>query len=407
MVTSSLPIFKTFRTLKILGAEIRVDMYWIVLIFLMMWSLSTQLFPKRLPTFTTGTFWMMGLAGAVGYIVSLLLHEVAHIAAARSVGTPMSRIILFLFGGIAEQEDEPETAKSEILLSLAGPAVSLILWFVFSILEGKGSDNDWPAPSVEVLRFLSTANLALCAFNLIPAYPLDGGRVVRALIWVWRRNIAYATRIAANVGSILGIALMVLGFYKFLHTDFVEGMWWFVAGLSVRIASRMSYGHLMSRRVLKDDTVRKFLNPNSMAVTPDMNIYDLVHEHSYKHFYDFYAVIDGDKTLGYISLESIQGIPPNKWRGKKVKDFMQDFGEATIISPDAPAYDALEIMRITERNHLMVVDNWQYIGMVDLKNINGYLELRSKIGDTTESEIEENPDVFSEDDEQDIAGGAR
>ncbi len=407
MVTSSLPIFKPFRTLKILGADIRVDMYWIVLIFLIMWSLATQLFPGRLPTLTMGTFWMMGAVAAAGFIISLLLHEIAHIGAARSLGTPMNRIILFIFGGIAEQEEEPDTAKSEIIISFAGPAVSIILWFIFSMLEGTGTDKDWPAPAVEVLRFLSTANLALAAFNLIPAYPLDGGRIMRALIWVWRRNIAYATRITANIGSGFGIAIMCLGFYKFLNAAFVQGMWWFLAGLSLRIAARMSYGHLMSRRVLKDDTVRKFLNPNKMAVEPGMNIYDLVHDHSYKHFYDFYAVVEGDKTLGYISLESIQGIAPNKWRGRKVKDFMQDFRDATIISPDAPAYEALEIMKDTERSHLMVVDNGHYVGMVDLKNINGYLELRSKIGDTTEDEIEDNPDVFSEDDENEIADGPR
>jgi len=138
-----------------------------------------------------------------------------------------------------------------------------------------------------------------------------------------------------------------------------------------------------------------------------MNIYELVHDHSYKHYYDFYAVIEGEKTLGYISLESIEGIPSNKWRGRKVRDFMQDFREATVVSSETPAREALDIMKETERNHMMVVDNGHFVGMVDLKNITGYLELRTKIGDTTENIIEDNPDVFTEDEERDIAEGAR
>jgi len=140
MVTSALPIFKPLRTLKIFGADIRVDMYWLVLIFLMMWSLATQLFPKRLPTITYGTFWMMGISAALGFIISLLLHEIAHILVARNLQTPMNRITLFLFGGVAEQEEEPDTAKSEILLALSGPAVSLILVLLFLYLGGMGED---------------------------------------------------------------------------------------------------------------------------------------------------------------------------------------------------------------------------------------------------------------------------
>jgi Zn-dependent protease/CBS domain-containing protein len=407
MVTSALPIFKPLRTLKIFGADIRVDMYWLVLIFLMMWSLATQLFPKRLPTIAYGTFWMMGISAALGFIISLLLHEIAHILVARNLQTPMNRITLFLFGGVAEQEDEPENAKSEILLALSGPAVSLILAFVFWYLGGMGEDKDWPAPALEVVRFLATANLSLAAFNMIPAFPLDGGRVLRALIWVWRRNIAYATRIAANVGSYLGIVLMILGFVIFLNEGFVPGAWWFMAGISLRIAARISHKHLLVKRVLEGETVKRFLNPNRMTVTPDMNIYELVHDHSYKHYYDFYAVIEGEKTLGYISLESIEGIPSNKWRGRKVRDFMQDFREATVVSSETPAREALDIMKETERNHMMVVDNGHFVGMVDLKNITGYLELRTKIGDTTENIIEDNPDVFTEDEERDIAEGAR
>jgi Zn-dependent protease/CBS domain-containing protein len=407
MVTSSLPLFKPLRTLKILGTEIRVDMYWLVLIFLMAWSLATQLFPARLPTFETGTFWMMGAAAAAGFVVSLLLHEMAHIITARVFKAPTHRTILFIFGGVAEQEEEPETAKAEILNALAGPAVSLLLWLVFKILAGRGYDAHWPAPAIQVLDFLSAANLRLAAFNLIPAFPLDGGRILRALIWVWRRNIAYATRIAANVGSYLGIALMLIGFVQFFQQNFVLAAWWFVAGFSVRIAARMSYGHLFNRRVLEGETVQRFLNPNKMAASPEMSIYELVHEHSYKHYYDFYAVIEGDKTLGYISLNSIEGIPPNKWRGLKVRDFMQDFSEATIISSTTPADVALDIMKESDRSHLMVVDNGHYVGMLDLKNIKGYLELRSKIGDTTENWVEENPDIFTEEEERDIAGGVR
>lgn len=404
MITSSLPLFKPLRTIKILGAEIRVDMYWLVLIFLVMWSLATQLFPVRLPTFKTATFWMMGAAAAIGFIISLFIHELAHIIAARSVGTPMDRIRLFIFGGVEEQADEPETAKGEIIIALAGPAVSFVLWIILSFISGTANDGDWPAPALEVIRFLSTANLSLAAFNLIPAFPLDGGRLLRSLVWVWRRNIAYATHIAANVGSIFGIVLMVLGFYKFINENFVEGMWWFLTGISLRIASSISYSHLVTRRVLKGETVRRFLNPNPMAVPPQMNIHELVHNHSYRHYYDFYAVVEGGKTLGYISLESIHGVPPNKWRGRKVADFMQDFKEATVVSPTTPAYDALEIMKETERNHLMVVENGQFVGMVDLKNISGYLELRSKIGDTTENVVEENPDVFNDDEEKIIEG---
>jgi Zn-dependent protease len=226
MFTRSFPLFTLF------GFRISIDLSWFVLAALIVWSLATGMFPESLPERSARTYYIMGAAGALGMFASIVFHEMAHSLVARAYGIKIAGITLFIFGGVAELEDEPPTPKSEFLVAIAGPISSIVLggalFLVASLFETGG-----PAEVLAVLDYLTVINIVLAVFNLIPAFPLDGGRMLRAVLW-WRQgDLRKATRLASFLGAGLGIALMAFGAYSALQGSSIGGLWQILIGYFV------------------------------------------------------------------------------------------------------------------------------------------------------------------------------
>ena len=238
---------KRFSLFKLLGFEVKIELSWVVLVVLLTWSLASNVFPSNTEGFSRSTYWWMGVAGTLGLFASVVFHELCHSLVARRYGLPITGITLFIFGGVAEMEDEPPSARSEFLMALAGPASSALLGFAFFGMTLLGRGQGWPAPVNGVTSYLASLNGSLAAFNLLPAFPLDGGRVLRSVLWGVRKDLRWATRIASRIGSGLGILLMVLGGLDLLLGNFVGGVWLFVIGMFVQNASRTSYQQLFIR----------------------------------------------------------------------------------------------------------------------------------------------------------------
>lgn len=215
------------------GFRVRVDASWLVLAVLIVWSLGNAYFPAMAPHLTPAAHFLMALAGLLGLAWSILLHELAHSIVARHYGLPIGGITLFLFGGIAELEAEPETPKGEMLMAVAGPAMSLVL----AILLHGGAVALAGTGAAAVLSYLGLINLLLAGFNLIPAFPMDGGRMLRAALWAWRGDLMWATRMASLAGTTLGIVVMAAGFWQVAVGQIVAGMWWVLIGAFVRISA--------------------------------------------------------------------------------------------------------------------------------------------------------------------------
>ena len=255
---------KRITLFKLFGFSVHVDLSWLVIAALITWSLAQGLFPSEYEGLPAAAYWIMGAAGAVGLFFSIVFHELFHSLAARRFGIPMTGITLFIFGGVAEMDDEPPNPKAEFFMAIAGPLSSIVLGVMFYALFIIAELQEWPLIAAGVLGYLGVINWILAAFNLLPAFPLDGGRVLRSALWQWKNNLRWATRISSQIGSGFGIGIIILGLVSLARGNVVGGIWWFLIGMFLRNASQSSYQQVVVRKALQGE---KVLRPHSSRGT--------------------------------------------------------------------------------------------------------------------------------------------
>src|SRR3989339_488779 len=274
---------KGITIFKILGFEIRIDASWIFIAILVTWSLAIGFFPTRYGNLSTATYWWMGIFGALGLFSSVVFHELFHSLVARRFGLPIRGITLFIFGGVSEIEEEPRSAKAEFFVAIIGPLSSIFLgalFFGFSYLQ---RNHGWSASVFGVFAYISWINFILAAFNMVPAFPLDGGRVLRSALWQWKNNLIWATHISSWIGSTFGLLLIFLGIFAIFMGSFVNGIWYFLIGVFLRSASQMSYQQQLLRKILEGETVMHFMTPNPVSVPPSVLLSEFVNDYVYKY----------------------------------------------------------------------------------------------------------------------------
>ena len=222
------------------GFKVQVDASWIVIALLVTWSLATGYFPSSYEDLAPGSYWLMGIVGAAGLFASIIFHEFWHSAVARHFGLPMKGITLFIFGGIAEMSQEPDRPKTEFLMAVAGPVASVFLGFGFYGLQSVAEAGGEPTILGGVLGYLAFINWLLAGFNILPAFPLDGGRILRSILWSIRDDLMWATRVVCRIGSGFGVALILLGIITMLGGYMINGIWYIVIGLFLRGAAASS-----------------------------------------------------------------------------------------------------------------------------------------------------------------------
>lgn len=367
---------KSVSLIKLFGFEVKLDLSWLILGLLITWTLAQGVFPFYYEDFNTATYWLMGIGGAIGLLISIVFHELWHSLIARRFGLPMKGITLFIFGGVAEMSDEPPSPKAEFFMSIAGPLSSIILggvlFGVWFLLEGTG----FSPPVLGVINYLAIINLILAGFNLLPAFPLDGGRVLRSILWAAKDNLKWATQIASKIGSGFGIALMLFGVFSFIMGNLIGGIWMFVIGLFIRGASQSSYQQLLIRRSLEGEPVKKFMKSDPVTVSPSLSLEDLVEDYVYKHHYKLYPVTEGDDLKGCITINQIKEVPKEERSQHTVGEIAQACSDINTISPDEDSMNALQTMHKHKTSRLMVVDNGQLVGVIALKDIMEMLSMK-------------------------------
>jgi CBS domain-containing protein len=220
-------------------------------------------------------------------------------------------------------------------------------------------------------------NIILVVFNMLPGFPLDGGRVFRSILWYWKGDLRWATRIAASFGNAFGMVLIVLGIFTFMSGAFIGGMWYFLIGLFLRNAASISYRQLLMRDALQGERIAKFMNVEPVTVLPDTPIEELVGHYIYKYHYKMYPVVQADKTLaGSVTVQRVKEIPKDQWGHRTVRELMQGCSEDTTISPDEDAMEALAKMSRTQLSRLMVVRDGRLLGIVTLKDMLSFLSMK-------------------------------
>jgi Zn-dependent protease/CBS domain-containing protein len=361
---------------KLKGFKVGMDWSWLILALLVTWSLAAGLFPHYLEGLSTATYWWMGAAGAVGLFISIVFHEFCHSLVARHYGMPIRGITLFVFGGVAQMEEEPPTAKSELIMASAGPLSSAALAGIFYLANVSGHMLGWPVFMDGILGYLIFINLLLALFNLIPAFPLDGGRMLRAGLWSIKGNLRWATRIASTLGAAFGAALIVLGVFQIIFGNFIGGLWYALIGLFIRSASQMSYQHLVVRQALKGEPVQRFMQKDLVTVPPDTSVQALVDDYIYRYHHKLFPVSNNGHLRGCVTTGQLKTIPREQWPQQKVADIAASCGDGNTIAPESDALQALSQMRKTGNTRLLVVRDNTLQGLITLKDMLQFLALK-------------------------------
>lgn len=366
---------KSIRLFSLFGFDVKIDLSWLVLAFLITWSLAQGLFPHYIKGLLPATYWWMGVFGALGLFFSIVFHELSHSLVARNFGLPIKGITLFIFGGVAHMEEEPPSARAEFLMAIAGPASSVILGVVFFVLRTL-TRTAWPLSVTGVMGYLAFINWILAGFNLLPAFPLDGGRVLRSILWTWKQNIRWATRVSARVGTILSYMLIAMGVIQFFSGNLISGIWWFMIGLFLQNAARMSYQQLITRQALEGETIRGLMIKDPVTVPPTITISELIDDYIYKHHYKMFPVVDKGNLVGCVTTRQVRPIPKDQWSSKAVREIATTCSAENTIDPDTDVIKALSLMNRTGNSRLMVTEGQKLVGIIALKDIMNFLSIK-------------------------------
>ncbi len=307
-------------------------------------------------------------------------------------GIPIGGITLFLFGGVSELREEPTSAASEFLMAIAGPLVSLILGIGFVLVTWAGYVGGWPPAVVLVLGYLAFINLLVLAFNLVPAFPLDGGRVLRSIIWAVTGNLRRSTYLASRAGQAFAWLLMLWGIVQFFSGNWLGGIWSGLIGLFLNSAAQGSYQQVLVRKALEGEHVRRFMNPRPIVVPPSLDLRHWVEDYVYHLHHKAFPVASNGHLEGFISTQSLSKVPRAEWDRHTVAEVMDHDLKKLSVSPDADALVALETMQRTGMTRLLVTEGEHLVGILSLSDLLRFLSLKMELEGSDESDAwAENP----------------
>jgi len=361
----------------IAGIQIALHPTWILVAVLIALSLAVGGLPSTFPGWHPVAYAAAGAAVAMLFFASVLAHELSHALVARRFGIGVRDITLFIFGGAANMERETETPREEALVSLAGPAMSLVLG---AVLVGA-----WlllpDSPIGMIAGWLGVMNLALGLFNVIPAFPMDGGRVLRAALWRWRGDRFAATRTAATIGRLFGYLLIVVGVY--LALEDLSNLWLALIGWFISSAAGATVSQMNLQRSMAGILVRDIMDPQPPSISPNESVEDLVNERLARGESRSFLVRHSDGGLtGIVTLSDVQRVPRANWPEARVTDIMTRYDALARIGPDDKLDKALEVLQEREVNQLPVVedDGRTVVGLLTRAGIVRLVDTRLKLG---------------------------
>jgi Zn-dependent protease len=363
---------KGFRLGSVIGFDIRIDFSWFIIFALILWSFSVGVFPAQLPGRSPTVYAVMGFAGAMLFFVSLLLHELSHSVVARAKGIPVEGITLFLFGGVARTRSEAGSPGDEFQIAFVGPLMSFALGAVFFGIAHVTAGAGWPEVAT-IATYLSWLNVILALFNLLPGFPLDGGRVLRSAVWKFTGSLTRATRIASIGGQALAYLLVALGLLQTFVGGVMGGLWLVLIGWFLRNAAVQSYQQHLVHEALADATARQTMTPAPETVSPDLTLEELTDRHFLRRRYVAFPVMEDDAPVGLITLNQVKDVPREDWPLRRTRDVMTPIGEAITVGPDEPLLRVLDKLRASPGRRVLVVRDNQLEGIITASDIAGWV----------------------------------
>jgi Zn-dependent protease/CBS domain-containing protein len=376
MLRGGIPIGKAF------GISLRLHYSWFFIFALVTWALAAAYFPSEYPSWSLSARIAAGLITSILFFASVLVHELMHSIVSQRQGVPVQSITLFFLGGVSQITSEPKQPGDEFRMAIVGPLSSLVIGGIL-----LGVYYQWRTVDTFAVQFvtgiaywLGFINVFLGVFNLIPGFPLDGGRVLRSLIWWRSRNLTSATRIASNVGRAVGFVLIFIGIWFIFTGNWFDGIWLALIGWFLESAAVGSYQQLLMQEMLKGHVVSEVMSTDCAVVPPDMTIDHLVNGNILSSGRRCFPVGSGSEIMGLMTLHNVKEVPRDQWATETVKEAMTPFDKLKWVRPDEELSSVLRILTQDDINQVPVVQDNKIIGMVSRENLLNFVHVRSRLG---------------------------
>lgn len=373
-----------FRVARIAGIDIEIHPSWLLILGFVAWSLSDGFFPDQYESWSTFAYWAIGVTSALLLFVTVLIHELAHALVAQRRGLPVPRITLFIFGGMSHMSRQPATAGEEFQIAAAGPATSILIALVTgtAALLVQGSNEKAEA----MLFYLAFVNLALGIFNVLPGFPLDGGRVLRAIAWKRTGSFRKATRVASSVGEFFGYGMIIAGFFILLGGGLLDGLWlafigWFLLG-----AARGEAASVQLEGVLKRLTARQVMTADFPSVTPGTPLSEIVHDYMVGRGERTVMVANDGAVLGIITVSDVRRVPRESWPNVPAQRVMTPRANVVTVNGSQPAVEVLVLLGEKGLNQVPVLEDGRMVGIVTRRELMDRIQLAERLGPEKEAE---------------------
>lgn len=365
----------SIKLFQVAGIRLSIDFSWFIVFALVLFALSAGYLPRTFPGQDPRVYWLAGLVATFLFFASVVVHELSHSLVALRHGIAIPEITLFIFGGVSRLAEEPKDPKTEFKIAIVGPLSSFVLAGLFAALRTLLAGLS-PSLVVVVVGYLAWINLALGIFNLIPGFPLDGGRILRALWW-WRTgSLTRATKMATDIGKGFALALMILGGLQIFAGALINGLWFLFIGMFLRGMSIQGYEELIIRKSLEGVRVREVMVQQVVSVPPDLNLSQLVHDYFLHYAFRGFPVLADGRVLGVVSVTGVRQVPREEQAQRTVQEIMEPLGEEMLISGEASLAEALQKMSRENQDRLLVLEGGRLAGLVTKTGLLRFVQIK-------------------------------
>jgi Zn-dependent protease len=367
----------SFKLGRIRGIEIGVHYTWVFIFALLTYSLAVDFFPSFYDNWTTAQYWSISVIASLLLFASVVAHELGHSLVANSRGIPVKSITLFIFGGVASLSQDTQDAKTEFQVAIAGPAVSFVIGAVsyglMYVLSGLNKQGEG------IFLYLAWANGLLVAFNLIPGFPLDGGRVFRSIVWAITHSMERATNVAGTVGVIIGYLFIVGGVFIIFTGALISGVWFIAIGWFLQNAADQAMQQLRMQQTFQNVSIGMLMRPHPPTVGPEVSIERLVEYHILGQNTRGVPVVRDGVLVGIITLSDIKSIPRQQWSEYRVLDRMTPFDRLITVTPDTSLNVALQAMSDKDIHQIPVVNHGALVGLLTRNDVIRFIQLSNDL----------------------------
>ncbi len=373
----------TFKLVTVGGIDIKAHWSWVLVLFLLTFLLATSRFPQQMPGETGVVYWVLGFVASVLLFVCVLIHELSHSFTARARGYKVRDITLFIFGGVSSIDEESKTAWDEFLIAIVGPLASFVLAVIFFALTLAANPPVGRAGAgvAAIFEYLAEINFVLAVFNMIPGFPLDGGRVLRAIIWGITHNQQTSTRIAGIAGQIVAYGFIAVGLFIAFTADFLNGLWIAFIGWFLLNAAQQSTSGTAVRDMLRGVTVGQLMEPSAPAVPPQMPLAQLLTQYILPYNLRSLPVVDEyGRLVGIITLGDIRDVPQEQWGVVTIGQVMTGADKLQVAHPQDGLDRAAQVLMDGQFDQLPVVDQYgRLIGMLTRAHVLRWMQIRNEL----------------------------